>query len=257
MKDKPLYQTIAEGIAKQIDDGSYPVGSRLPAERELAERFGVSRVTIREAEIALQAIGKVQIKTGSGVYVAADDETLKAQLPDVSAFELTEARALFEAEAAALAAVQISDEGIAELETYVDIMANTGPGLDAGEKADKDFHQAIAKASGNNAILYLIESMWQMRTEIQPVKEVYASVCAEDVGAIALEHSQILDAIKARDPNGARLAMRNHFSRLLESMLNVTEAQALQEIRKKTTASRQRYLKNMTVSEGSTSNVSS
>lgn len=64
-----LYQGIADQITALIDQGVFPTGTRLPGERELAERFGVSRVTIREAEIALQAIGRIVIKTGSGVYV--------------------------------------------------------------------------------------------------------------------------------------------------------------------------------------------
>ena len=69
MTDRPLYQMIARRLAKQIDNGKYPPGSRLPAERDLAEQFGVSRVTIREAEIALQAQGRISIRKGSGVYV--------------------------------------------------------------------------------------------------------------------------------------------------------------------------------------------
>ena len=61
MKDKRLYHSVADKITKLVDDGVYPPGSRLPGERELAEQFGVSRVTIREAEIALQATGLLRI----------------------------------------------------------------------------------------------------------------------------------------------------------------------------------------------------
>ncbi|NNE59638.1 MAG: FadR family transcriptional regulator, partial [Woeseia sp.] len=69
MKDQRLYHSVADQILQLINDGSFPPGSRLPGERDLAERFDVSRVTIREAEIALQALGYIRIKTGSGVYV--------------------------------------------------------------------------------------------------------------------------------------------------------------------------------------------
>ena len=101
MAEKRLYHSVADEIMKLISDGSFPPGTRLPGERELAERFNVSRVTVREAEIALQALGYISIKTGSGVYVL--DPTVKASsgLPTVTAFELTEARLLFESEAAA------------------------------------------------------------------------------------------------------------------------------------------------------------
>lgn len=70
MSSKRLFQSVAEQIACLIDEGAYPPGTRLPGERELAEKLGVSRVTIREAEIALQAVGRLEIKTGSGVYVS-------------------------------------------------------------------------------------------------------------------------------------------------------------------------------------------
>lgn len=243
MNDKRLYHSVADKITKLIDEGAYPPGSRLPAERDLAEMFGVSRVTVREAEIALQAIGRIKVKTGSGVYVLESTDHNGHGMPSVSAFELTEARALFEAESAALAAVQISDEALTELDGFIQIMASTGPDDEEGEHADRDFHRAIAHASGNTAVCHVIETMWKMRTELEPVKVVYESVCMENFGARAAEHTPILKALQARDPAAARVAMRKHFTRLLGAMLDATEQQALAELRKKTTESRQRYLK--------------
>ena len=243
MKDKRLYHTVADKILKLIDDGVFPPGSRLPGERELAERFGVSRVTVREAEIALQAVGRIRIKTGSGVYVLDAEENGAEKLPGVSAFELTEARSLIEGEAAALAATHVDDESLAKLAHYVDVMANTGPDDEAGEDADREFHRMIAHASGNQAMSYVVETLWKMRNELAPVKEVYDSVCSTDFGARGKEHSEILDALQARDPAAARSAMRKHFTRLLKSMLDVTEEQALEEARKRATESRQRFLK--------------
>ena len=243
VKDKPLYQRIADKLAKQLDDGKYPVGSRLPAERELADQLGVSRVTIREAEIALQALGRITIKTGSGVYVNATTADRERDFPEITAFEVTEARALFESEAASLAAEQISAEVLAELERHVEIMSTSGPDDAAGEIADHEFHRAIAAASNNAAIMYVIETLWKMRDEIKPVKAVYASVCSADFGARGSEHADILDAMRAGDPAAARSAMRAHFARLLESMLDVTHEREMEELRKKATESRNRYLK--------------
>jgi DNA-binding FadR family transcriptional regulator len=247
MTDDRLYHSTAAKIEKLIDNGGYPPGSRLPAERELAARFGVSRVVVREAEIALQAMGRIRIKTGSGAYVLDPKDAHRGELPNVSAFELTEARALFESEAAALAAVQIDDKTLQELERYVEIMATTGQDDEAGETADRDFHRAIANASGNAAITHVIETMWQLRTDVEPVRAVYESVCSQDFGARAGEHSAILEALRARDPAAARVAMRNHFTRLLEAMLDATEQQAFEELRRKATESRERYLKSATI----------
>ena len=150
MSDKRLYHAVADKITKLINDGAYPPGSRLPGERELAEQFGVSRVTIREAEIALQALGQITIKTGSGAYVLDPSERDGRALPNVSAFELTEARSLFESEAAALAARNISDETLAHLDELIETMASDDPkDEEASQLADRQFHLAIAAAAVN------------------------------------------------------------------------------------------------------------
>ena len=246
MSDKRLYHTVAESIKQLIDEGTYPPGSRLPGERELAEQFGVSRVTIREAEIALQAVGQISIKTGSGVYVLDPAELGDDSLPDVTAFELTEARSLFESEAAALAAREMDDDTLRRLEELIETMSSEDPNDDeASQAADREFHLTIAAASGNAAVQYIVETLWKMRTELHPVREVHAAVCASETGEDrGAEHSEVLEALRKHDGPAARMAMQKHFTRLLTSMIDVTEEQALEELRKKSTESRQRYLNN-------------
>ena len=240
MGEKRLYHSIADRIAKLIDDGIFPVGTRLPGERELAERFDVSRVTIREAEIALQAIGRLEIKTGSGVYVAEKQPDQPGSLPDVSAFEVTEARSLIEAEAAALAAKVITDEKLQKLDQLIDTMSNGSE--EESLVADREFHATIARGSGNGAMVYAIESLWRMREELPDVAHSYEAVCAEDAAARGKEHQDILDALKARNPAAARRAMREHFLRLIGSMLDVSEQEALREVQKRALESRERFL---------------
>lgn len=244
MKDKRLYHSVADKVKQLIHEGKYPPGSRLPGERELAEQFGVSRVTIREAEIALQALGYVTIKTGSGVYVSDLKDKNGRELPTVSAFELTEARLMFESEAAALAASQISDDALDQLDQLVKGMHYGNPELeDTAQEADRQFHLTIAEASGNRAVQFVIETLWQIRNELPDVKSVHAAICeVEDVKDRYHEHAAVLDALRARDPAAARGAMREHFSRLLESMIDVTEEKAVEELRKKAKESRMRYL---------------
>ena len=106
-----------------ISSGTYPAGGRLPPERELAEQFSVSRPTIREAIIALEAKGLVRIKSGSGVYVLSPNAGGNlvpghGEMREGSAFELTEARAALEGEAAALAARMITPEQLKALERH-------------------------------------------------------------------------------------------------------------------------------------------
>lgn len=244
MKDKRLYHSVANQLTKLIDDGVYPPESRLPGERELAEKFGVSRVTIREAEIKLQAIGRIKIKTGSGVYVLDAEDAENGGLPNVTAFELTEARKLFESEAAALAAAHMNDETLSTLADCIEDMRSTDPAdAAAADQADRDFHLTIAAASGNAAIRHVIEELWKIRDELEPIKAIHKAICSSDATVRGNEHAEVFNALRDRDPNAARSAMRQHFTRLLEAMLDVSEEQAFEEVRKRATESRQRFLK--------------
>ncbi len=245
MKDKRLYHSVADQIMDMINDGSFPPGSRLPGERELAERFDVSRVTIREAEISLQALGYINIKKGSGVYVLGLSGSEADSLPSVSAYELTEARSLFESEAAALAALHIDEVDLQHLDDLIERMSSADPANEEDSRlADQEFHLAVASASGNAAVLYIIKTLWKMRTEIASVREIHAAICAkEDATDRGSEHAEVLEALRSRDPDAARNGMQNHFRRLLGSMIDVTEEQELRELQEKATASRQRFLK--------------
>ena len=245
MADRRLFQNVAEQIMEMIQAGEFPPGSRLPGERELAERFGVSRVTIREAEIALQAMGKVRIRTGSGVYVT--DSCAEDDLPSVSAFELTEARSLFEAEAAALAAPIISEELLEKLDDLLQMMASETEEDRFANEADREFHMTIASASGNAAITYVIKSLWRLRTEVPEVRAMHESICHHDGVARMEEHAEIVRALRARDPAAARAAMRRHFNRLLEVMLNAKEEREIEELRSRAAASRARFLMSATL----------
>ena len=244
MKAQKLYESVAQRIARRLEKGVYPPGTRLPGERELAEQFKVSRVTIRQALISLQALGKLEVRAGSGAHVMNPALSQVDVLPSASALELTEARSLFESEVAALAAPDISDETLEKLEQLIrDMSSNDHGGAEAAELADRDFHLTIAAAAGNSVLFYIVEKLWKMRMELAPVKKVYDSVCSEDAAARGGEHREILDALHSRDPARARLAMRKHFTRLLESMLDVTERKALRDVRRKASESRERFLK--------------
>ena len=242
MKNR-LYKTIVDEILSLINAGIFPPGSRLPGERELAERFGVSRVTIREAEIALEALGHITIKTGSGAYVQSGSESSPDTLPNVTAFELTAARAVVEAEAAALAAANMTDEGIEHLEGLINAMSLVLPnGSDEGDDIDRQFHLSIARMSGNPVIEFNIQQMWRIRNELPQVQKVYSSVCVTDAKARTDEHASIYAALRDRDPAAARIAMREHFHRLFEAMLVASETSALEEVKRKIGEDRQRFL---------------
>lgn len=252
-RENRLYRDVADKMLSMITSGGYPAGGRLPPERELAEHFSVSRPTVREAIIALEARGFVQIKSGSGVYVLPQDGTEKRTSPqgltrEGSAFELTEARAVLEGEAAALAARMITPEQLTALElALAQLRDESQNGKLVSELADKHFHQIIADATQNPLIIGMIRDLWRIRNNTPSIHDAYQAICEIDAAARYTEHEAIFVAIKARDVAAARHAMHNHFERILSKLISVQEAQEFEALKSKTLASRERFsLKQMT-----------
>lgn len=237
MKNRRLFWQIVEQIEKLIDKGVYPPGSRIPPERELAEAFQVSRPTVREAIIALEVRGQVEVKTGSGVYVLEKTEH-RSGADAISAFELTQARALIEGEAAALAATTITEDELNKLEqTLVDMENNINP-----EEADRVFHMVISSATRNTAVLVSVQHLWDIRDNSQKIKQSHGDICAKQSSIKRLEeHRAIYSALRDRNSAEARAAMHRHFNRLINALFDASEAKALEEIRKRTSETRGLY----------------
>ncbi|NNL90194.1 MAG: FadR family transcriptional regulator [Marinicaulis sp.] len=240
MNDKRLYFSVAKQLRELISEGMFPPGSRLPAERDLAEKLGVSRVTIREAEIALEAVGLVDIRIGSGVYVMNSSEPAR---PAIGACELTEARAAIEAEAAALAATAITDVELDKLDRIVDCMADETSASDQHDfDTDRDFHFQIASASRNKAMIETIKQLWRYRSEISDIRSAHESIRKPHSQERLNEHRAISIALRKRDPELARNAMRTHFKCIIGSMLDVAEERAVADVRRRTKENRARFL---------------
>lgn len=249
--ERRLYRRVLEKLQRLIDDGEYPPGGRLPPERELAERFKVSRPTVREAIIALEALNQVEVKVGSGVYVLDKASSGYGAGKSVSAFELTEARALIEGEAAALAATMITDEQLAELEEALGGMGDdSAEGMIAAELADKKFHHIISEATQNQMLASVIDELWKIRDTVPVVHDAYQSICELDGYKRVQEHREIYDALRNRDASAARAAMHEHFSRILNKLIAANEAAQLEEARQRATESRERFSLGHLVSEG-------
>ncbi len=236
-----LYQDLARNLLEELSSGRYPIGARLPAERELAIKYGVSRPTVREAIIALEVQGLVEVRVGSGAYVLRMPG--KEDLPgfDISAFELTEARLMFEGEAAALAATQIGDDEIAEIERLVEAIARENIDPRGTEQADRAFHLAIARATRNGAIHDAIERLWDLRSTSPEAALLHEKARTANIKPVVDEHTAILEALRARDPSAARAAMRNHLTQVIDSLLFATEERQIEEARRTAQAKRERY----------------
>lgn len=219
-----LYQNLARQLVAELIAGKYPLGSRLPAERELAQLYDVSRPTVREAVIALEVKGFVEVRIGSGAYVVrlpAEHDTPSAGL---NAFELTEARLLIESEAAALAATLASDDELEAIAALVDAIDQENRDPKGAERADRAFHLAIARATRNTAMAGAVESLWDMRETSAQAALLHAKARTANVKPVVDEHRVIADALRARDPEAARAAMRAHLSAVIQSLLLVTDS---------------------------------
>lgn len=243
-----LYQQVASAVSQAIQSGEFTPGQRIPSERELADRYKVSRPTIREAMIALEVIGVVRSRHGSGIFVV-DNPPLDAPMIglDIGAFELTEARRLFEGEAAALAAVSITDEEIATLERLIVDMERENQAHVSGEHADREFHLTIARATRNSAVADVVESLWDARYR-SPLNQ-HMLERARLVGVVPRidEHQTILAALRARNPKAARNAMRDHLARVIDGLLKATESDAVERARAEVEAKRSDLAKRVAV----------
>ncbi len=228
MKPEKLYQRVANAIATAIEQGQYPTGSRLPGERELAEVFSVSRPTVREAMIALEIRGLVEARHGSGVYVIASPAgTAPAAELDVGAFELIEARILFEGEAAAVAAAGIDADALAKLDGVLAEMASFDPSSPEALEADRRFHLLIAEATGNTVISTVVEMLWELRERAPLSARMFAEARREGVHPRVDEHQLIVDALRAHDSAQARVTMRDHLRRVVDDLLAATEVEVM------------------------------
>lgn len=238
-----LYQDLARRLMDELVSGRYDVGDRLPAERELSAQFNVSRPTVREAVIALEVQGLVEVRVGSGAYVRRLPG--KEDIPgfNISAFELTEARLLFEGEAAALAATTITPEGLAELTALVEEIERENQNPHGTEKADRAFHLAIARATRNAAVAEAVERLWDLRADSPESALLHEKARSANIKPVVEEHTAVLDALRARDPAAARAAMRTHLASVLDSLLFATEEKAIAEARRASQARRDRYTK--------------
>lgn len=223
IKVRRLYLQVAEQLQQLIDNGTFAPGSRLPAERDLAGQFEVSRPTIREAMIALEIAGLVEVRSGSGVYVL--ERSSGSKLPENQApgpFEILEARRLIEGEACALAARRIDPQQLADLRKLLNAMQDAAQSVEQAEAIDQQFHCAVAEASGNSAISATVSWLWQLRNESEISTRFHQRVREEGSRPILADHERILDALADGDGERAREAMASHLQRVVDSLMEAS-----------------------------------
>jgi DNA-binding FadR family transcriptional regulator len=214
LEPRRLYRQIADQIAALIKRGEYKPGQRLPPERDLAQQLGVSRPSVREALIALEVEGYVEVRIGSGVYVERNGARASAGRvalpPDSGPFELIHARRFIESECAALAARHATGAQIRQMKAALASMGRDGRRNVAPLDGDQAFHLHVAEASGNSALAMVVRTLWAQRTGPLFLRLEHHFDTPGLWQAAIKEHQAVLSAIEAHDASAARAAMRFH-----------------------------------------------
>jgi DNA-binding FadR family transcriptional regulator len=210
-----LYRQIALQLRELMSQGEFAAGSRLPAERELAQQLGVSRPSVREALIALEVEGIIEVRTGSGIYVKARHASSSPSpdpdtLCDWGPLEVISARIVVESEVAALAA---QHAGKAHLKAIRNALRGMKEEAGRGQPprwGDEAFHEAIARACGNSVLLDTVRRFWQARNS--PLFERLGAHFEHPASwqSAITEHEQVLQAIEEKNGPAARRAMQKH-----------------------------------------------
>ena len=208
-----LTADICRKMVGQLIRGSWAEGEKIPSERELCQKLGVGRASLREALKALEIMGMIETRLGDGTYVCNRSEFFSRPLlwaiassSEADARELVEARTLIEVELAGLAAEHANDENLKEIAKYIDVMEASKKKPEEFVQADVSFHLAIGRAASNSILmnaLHLIRNLLQQWIlSAVAIKGVPDKACAQ--------HKRILLAIKKADGVTARKEMRNH-----------------------------------------------
>jgi GntR family transcriptional repressor for pyruvate dehydrogenase complex len=214
-----LYEQIVQQVEESILKGQLKAGDQLPAERDLAQRFGVSRTAVREAVKALREKGLVEAYSGRGTFVTNGTAHAIRQSLDVLVrinqqegwTHLAELRYVLEPEIAALAAPRIEEQLLTTMRDAVAAMDRSLHDPEAYVEADLDFHLALAEAAGNPLILSLLDSI------VVLLREQRSRIFKVDGGPERgqFHHERILAAVEARNADAARDAMRAHLQQVL------------------------------------------
>lgn len=219
IKTRKIYEEIVDQLKALIFKGNLKPGDKLPAERELSERLGVSRASVREALTALEAMGILDIRPGEGTFVRQTSQSSTIEpLAWVLAVErnpvaqLMEVRRVLEVEAAGFAALRVTERQLADIEEALKSMKEAAEKKELAVDYDLKFHYAIARATQNTVLLRIMNTVADImhKTFRDGRQRLYDSPGMAE--QIIQEHYSILKAIKNRQPEDARRCMLEHLN---------------------------------------------
>ena len=201
-----------------------PAGDRLPTERELVRQLGVSRPVIREAMVALEIAGLVEVRSGSGVYVCGRPSQAGviggvALSAEIAPFDILAARLAVEGEVAAIAAENAGPEDLIEMAAAIEQMRVAEQTGRSTKPANERFHLALAAAAKNLILLKVLQVIWAEMPKRGPIWEKLDARRLMRATRV-VEHEAILRAVAARDPDEARAATRAHLQAAIKDYLD-------------------------------------
>ena len=221
MNVRKTYELVADSIRENIEKGTWPPGTKLPSVEKLAKQFQVGRSSIREALMALQAAGLVQVRHGGGTFVREPDETSRQPPLVTDAGRLAqwlEFRLILETESARLAAQRRTAAHIGQLRAVLDEMEREQDEA-ALELADRRFHLLIAQASGNSWIRHALENVFaSMGSAMRESRRLWLFGERAETARLLEEHRTILERIEAADADGAAKTMEGHLVKVARAL---------------------------------------
>jgi GntR family transcriptional repressor for pyruvate dehydrogenase complex len=224
VKNTKVYEQVIEQIKYMITSGELKKGDKLPPERELVEKFQVSRTSVREALRALQIIGLIECKQGGGNYIRDSFEdnlieplSLMFVLQNSRNSEILELRKVLEVETATLAARKITQEELAQMKEIIEKMKQL-PDEKENIILDKELHYIIARASGNNLIISILTAVSSLMDSF--IKEAREAIINKDENKMVLleHHENIYQALAEHDEKRAARVMDDHMNLIIKHM---------------------------------------
>lgn len=218
IKPKKIYEEVADELLNLIRSGELKPGDKLDSVQQLAENFNVGRSAVREALTSLRAMGLIEMRQGEGTYVlefSSDDLAFPLHsamlMSEEDVFHLLGVRKILEAGAAYAAAEKRTEEDLLKMEAALNEMKNNAGDIILGEKADLDFHFAIAHASGNPILVSLMNHVSGLMGEsMRETRRICLFTERATVGRLHEEHEAIFLAIKNKQPDSAAMHMQAH-----------------------------------------------
>lgn len=204
-------ENIASELRREILNGQILAPEKLPAERELAEKYQVSRGTVRAALSKLEKEKFIEIKPGSGAFVIHKTSVVPvSEVKNANPLELIDARFALEPHICRLAVLHGKKEQFQKLETLVEAMEKSVKDPVQFASADTAFHQVLADCTGNNLLIWIINQINSVRGQDEWTKARHQTLNDNIIRTYNIQHNQILSAIKLREPEKAASLMKEH-----------------------------------------------